>query len=468
MGNVRQYIAWCERRIERLVVSEGLHCGLLGVTQGPLIITFRVRLLQPSPAALRKLLGLGPALSQILQVSSVRITEQPGHIAIEFPSPVKRTPRAEELARFTRGMKIAVGYDANRRPIHVDLEQHGALFWIGPSRRGKTQSMKSTLYALCRSNGERLRYAILCHERKRKDWQSFEDAVGCMGVVTKPSEQERVLSWAAGELLTLQTPFSFVILCDDLLNLLAQADLAGYLAELASMGAGLGVHLLAGTQEAGSKRGTGGAGVENNATARILYRNSSAAAAARATGQSAEGLQQISGAKGDALLLQDGEPLRIATGLADDRNILQLPQGSDWLRPWLHTTSSQPMATGDNRSQPQQPVATLPHEDTSAASAKRGGAQPVEVVAQQIFPITKRSPTAQECAVITELYSSGKSLNQLCMLVYGHKDGKAFNWVKQSLSMQHVEEKATTAFGLAEHGSNRSARVPAVELNQQQ
>ena len=46
MTTIRQYVAWAEKRIERLVIAEGLHCGLLGVTQGPLTLTFRVRLLK--------------------------------------------------------------------------------------------------------------------------------------------------------------------------------------------------------------------------------------------------------------------------------------------------------------------------------------------------------------------------------------------------------------------------------------
>ena len=233
MATVRQYAAWAEKRIARLAVSEGLHLGLLGVTQGPLTLTYRVRLLSPSPAALRKLLSLGPALQQALQVGGVRVTEQPGHIAIEIPSPQPRTPTASDLAMATRGKRLAIGFDSQRRPVHVDLQSHGALFWIGPSRRGKTQSMKSSLYALARANGARFRFAILCHERKRQDWQSFENAAGCLGIVTEPTEQEQALEWFAGDLLRLNTPYTYAVVCDDLINLLARAELAEPLAELA-------------------------------------------------------------------------------------------------------------------------------------------------------------------------------------------------------------------------------------------
>lgn len=112
--------------------------------------------------------------------------------------------------------------------------------------------MKCALYCLAKQKGSRLKYVILCHERKRNDWQAFVQAIGCMGIVTTPSEHQQVLQWTTMTLLKMHTPFTFVIIVDDLLNLLTEApDMAGYLAQLASLGAGLGM-LLAGTQEAAS------------------------------------------------------------------------------------------------------------------------------------------------------------------------------------------------------------------------
>lgn len=448
MATVKQYAAWCEKRIAATVVGEGLQCGLLGVVQGPLTITYRVRLMQPAPAALKRLLGMGDALAQALQVAAVRLTQAPGAILIEIPLPVEahRTPTASELARHTQRLRVAVGYDAMRRPVHVDLRQHGALFWIGPSRRGKTQSMKSTLYALARANAQMFRYVIL--SQKRADWRAFEPAAGCMGVVSDPAEALDVLQWAAallqGRAETGTGGAAFVIVADDLLNLLsAEPDLAAPLAEIASMGAGLGVHLLAGTQEGGSKRGTGGAGVENNATARILYRSSSAAAGARAAGQGGAGLEALSSAKGDALLLVDGESVRVATGMADDREIALLPASMRVVAPWrgaTTATTAPPAATGDHQWQPAQPATAHPTEQADAGSGEGDAAPPVAVVetaatvAARTFPIARRPASAAEAEVIRQLAASGESLNSLCRIVYGGKDGKALAWVKEALS----------------------------------
>lgn len=64
MTGLVQWLAWIERKMASIVVGEGLRCGLAEVKQGPLVVTFRVRLLDPSPTYLRKILALGPALAR--------------------------------------------------------------------------------------------------------------------------------------------------------------------------------------------------------------------------------------------------------------------------------------------------------------------------------------------------------------------------------------------------------------------
>lgn len=446
MADIRQYMAWVERRIGALVVREGLHCGLVRVVQGPLVLTFTVRLLAPTPAALRRLLALGPALAQALQVESVRVADSAAGVQIEIPSPVKRTPPAAMLARHTRGLCVALGLDCMRQPVRVDLRQHGALLWVGPSRRGKTESMKTTVYALARANKwQALQYVIL--SQKRQDWAAFEPAAGCMGVVSDPAEAGQVLKWAAGEVLQGRAAHggrspALLVVADDLLNLLERApDITGGLAEIASMGAGLGVHLLAGTQEAGSKRGTGGPAVESNVTARVVYKSSSAHAAARATGQGGAGVDLLTSARGDALLIVDGEPVRVATGWADDREILQLGQGCATVAPWRSATTHNRLQPA----QPPQPAPIPPIESAHVGERGQGVSEPVATVAAvaaELFPIEKRAPTNEERSVIRELHSAGESLSALARLVYGHKDGKGFAWIKQAIEHGSAEPES--------------------------
>jgi hypothetical protein len=436
MATVPQYLAWAERRIAKVVTQEGLHLGLMKVVQGPLTLTFCVRLLQPTPATLRRVLGLGPTLAQALQVESVRITDSAAGILLEIPSPVQRTPSAEMLASHTQGLTVAVGLDQFRRPVRVDLRQHGALLWVGPSRRGKTESLKSTVYGLARANPwHRLEYVVL--SQKGADWASFASATGCRGVVTQPSECAQVLEWVAGELLPQRAgaargQTAMLVVVDDLLNLLERVpDAAGPLAEIASMGAGLGVHLLAGTQEAGSRRGTGGPAVESNCTCRIVYRSTSAAAAARATGLKESGVAQLTSARGDALLVMDGESKRIATGWADDRLVLQLAQGRSALVPWRSESRSQNESERGKTGQNGQNGLVLP--SPLIPTPLHEGGRETQNENAPLLP-SDRPPTASERVLLRELYAALGSKEKVYPLAWGFKNGKVYGWLTDALA----------------------------------
>lgn len=426
--NIQQFAAQCERAIGQTIVAEGLCVRLLRVIQGPLTLTMILELVRPATrSALQRLLALGPTLATATNTSSVRVQQVAGAVLVELPLPdaAQRTPSARELAKHSAGLRVCIGLDAMRRPVCVDLHQHGACFWVGPSRRGKTQSIKSVLYALAQTDSK---YVVL--SQKRADWSSFEDLAGCIGVVSDPSESLSALTWLAETLriraaLGCGGPPAHIVVVDDLLNLLSvQPGCAAPLAEIASMGAGLGIHLLAGTQEAGSKRGTGGAGVENNATCRVLYRSSSAAAGARAAGAGGSGLEALSGAKGDALLLLDGHSARVATAWCDDNDVLMLPAGGERKRrPWLRA-APQPV-------QPVQPV-VLCSENASDVS-DMDPVQPVQPV--ETWPLAARRPlTDDEALRVRDLARAGHSVNRLCATVYGVKDGRTFGWIKEALA----------------------------------
>ena len=435
-----RWIAWADKRMAQLVVGEKLHVRLLGVVQGPLTVTFRLRLVRPSAGALRRLLGLGPALAQALQVDGVRVTDTAQGVLVEVPSPLPRTPSAGLLARHTRPWQVAVGLDQWRKPVRVDLRHHPTLLFVGPSRRGKTQAMKSVLYALARSHPPR-RLQFLIVAQKLQDWRAFQRGEHCLGVLSDPEEAAQALAWLAGVKLQERASSgakepALVVVLDDLLNLLKRADVSGPIGELASMGGGVGIYQLIGTQDAGSKRGTGGADVEANITARVVYRAASATTAARAAGAGKLGVEHLSGHKGDALLVLDGVASRIATAQADDRDILQLPRQADNFvvsQPWRGATAHnrlQPPETAHNRLQP---VATTPHEGATGAVARGDGPQPVAQpvgATGPVFPIERRPPTPEEARAIAEMARQGRSLSAICRTVYGSKDGRTFAWVK--------------------------------------
>jgi hypothetical protein len=49
------------------------------------------------------------------------------------------------------------------------------------------------------------------------------------------------------------------------------------------------------------------------------------------------------------------------------------------------------------------------------------------------YPLPKRPLTEAEAAEVWRLHQHGYSLNRLTVLVYGHKDGKGFGWIKQAV-----------------------------------
>ena len=80
-------------------------------------------------------------------------------------------------------------------------------------------------------------------------------------------------------------------------------------------GRALQLFLLIGTHAAGNKRGTGQGLMDDNAAARIVYKPTSSAAGSRAGGLKADdsGVNKLTANVGDAILIVNGEPKRIAT-----------------------------------------------------------------------------------------------------------------------------------------------------------
>jgi hypothetical protein len=460
MGNLRQWVAWVERKIAGVVVGEGLDVALAEVVEGPQVVTFRLRLLRPSPAALRKLQSLGPAVAQAAQVEGVRITDTARGVLVELPSPSPKTPPAALLAKATEGLRVAVGLDQWRKPVVADLDVFPNLAFIGPPGRGKTQAMKSTLFALASRNHARdLCYVIA--SQKRSDWQVFEPAAGCIAVIGDPAEVEDALAWAAGDLLQgrattgVRSP-AVVFVLDDLVALLQRAPgIAGPLSELATLGRSSRLFLMIGTHQAGSRSGMASTLVDDNVACRVVYKASTSTAGARAAGVGGLGLDQLSGRRGDALFVAD-QVARIATGFADDRLIAQL-RAADWgSKPWASraagrsaTRSGDPSTRSIERprtGQNDQNGAVLPLVDPAlaldAGNVEGGALERVETeratLADRLLAGDKlpgnRPPTAEEAAALRDLFARLGSREKVYRAAWGFKNGTVAGFLADALA----------------------------------
>ncbi|MCO6450402.1 MAG: hypothetical protein J5I90_06395 [Caldilineales bacterium] len=432
MTSLTQYCAWAERQIAAVVVSEGLHCGLAQVVQGPMTLTFRLRLLRPNRAELARLLGLGPTLAQALQSPRVRVADTAQGVLVEVPSPAPRTPSAEDLATATRGpAAVAVGVDSFRRPVYLDFDRNAHLLAVGPTRRGKTEAVKSLLYALAMRSGSRnLAYLILA--KKASDWQSFAAASGCYGVLAQDGEIEGALSWLAGDVLQNRTrngqrdPALFLV-ADDLANIAARANIAGLIGEIASMGGGVGMHLIISTQSTGRAGGLS-QDLEANLTARLVFGATDAAAAARYAGSGGTGADLVGTSPGDALLIVDGLSQRVATARADDRLIALLPAGKT-PQPWRNRRNQENQAADH-------PAGAATRGGDGAGAGGEPGAKPV-----RLFDLSQ-PVTPAERDQVRGLYAQLGSMNKACRAAYGSKNGKT--WPRlQSILADESEEKPT-------------------------
>lgn len=441
-----RWIGWAERSLASLCISEGLHVGMAQAIQGPMTITFRLRLLQPSRTELAKLLALGPAIQQALQVFSVRVSGTDRGILIEVPSPLPKTPRAELLARHSRGLQIALGLNSQREPVLLDFGRWAHLLAVGPSGRGKSQAMRSLLLSLASRNPPG-RALFLIMAKKAEDWRAFQPSANCLALLTHPKDQELALAWLAGDILQRRAeqghkqPHIFLI-ADDLINLQARADLTGGLEELASMGRAAGIHLLISTQTTGKKGGLSQA-IEQNLTARLIFGAGDAAAGARYAGQGGLQIEEIGIAPGDALLLLDGQAQRLATGLCSDSLIALLPPG-DIPKPWeFQNSPEQPRTAGTAQNSQNRggilPLLPAPAEDRGGEGPEQ---EPEQASQNRPYLDPSRPPTAEEAAWIRELYLETGSKKQAILQAYGHYNGKVFAYVTEALEESHEEEPA--------------------------
>ena len=314
---------WVEGRLASVAVNEKLHLRVTEVTRGPMTVTFTVRLLQPSPAALRRLETMGPAFAQALQVETVRISATAAGVEIEVPSPAPKTPSASWLMDYTNGTRVALGMDSRRRPVTVELEDYPSLLFVGPPRRGKTEAMKSAVYAMLEDwPVDDLRVVIVGRVR---DWNGFQDYPNVVDIIGDHAIALQAVEWLRLELERRNTQAqidgpSWLLVVDDLPFVLKSVpDIAGPMGSIASAGGAVSIYQFAATHYAGSKSGTGGGAFEETVVARVIYRMSSNASAARSAGAGGTGIEQLSTNKGDALLVLGQETKRLATAYMPEK-----------------------------------------------------------------------------------------------------------------------------------------------------
>ena len=302
---------------------------------GPQLDSFVVSLgLGESPERVEALAG---ALALAAGAESCRVARDGGRLLLELPKPeaqrkALRAGRLEALSPATN-TAVCVGIATGGRPVWCDLadERNAHIVIGGTTGSGKSVLLKWILFRLAVQNeADALRMLLI--DPKQFELTDFAHLPHLLHpIVSRSLEVSRVLSWVGTELERRAQAGRgrmgprLVIVVEEVADLLASnRDVGPLLARIAQIGRALDVHLLATTQQPGSR--SLGLALPNVPT-RILGRVASATLTFGAAGRARSGADCLLG-RGDFLLLAAGESTRFQAPLLDGRELGKLPRAA--------------------------------------------------------------------------------------------------------------------------------------------
>lgn len=302
---------------------------------GPQLDAYTVSLgLGEQPEGVERLAG---ALALAAGAESCRVARDGGRLLLELPKPeAQRKPlragRLEAIQPAT-ATAVCVGIATGGKPIWLDLadERNAHVVIGGTTGSGKSVLLRWLLYRLAVQNDPaHLRMLLL--DPKTFELTDFARLPHLLHpVVSRPLEVSRVLSWVGSELERRAQAGRgrmgprLLVVVEEVAELLAlNRDVGPLLARIAQIGRALDVHLLATTQQPGSR--SLGLALPNVPT-RILGRVASATLTFGAAGRRQTGADCLLG-RGDFLLLTAGETTRFQAPLLDGRQLATLPRAA--------------------------------------------------------------------------------------------------------------------------------------------
>lgn len=411
--------------LEKAFLREKLSGSVIGVVQGGLTVTITVFCADATISDLGRILKLGAVLAHESGVEAVRVYRNEYGLCFEFPSPSPFNPHAANLAPYMQPTELCIGFDGQRAPIIINMRRNPNIIFIGAPRVGKTSAVRSIVYSTLKQlNADQTQVTFLILAEKLHYWRAFIGRRGVVGVhsaVDEISLNLHQLSHAVGVKAKVGEIFDppVYLVLDDLLRLISQdKSIISALSEILSTGASVGVFVLFITQSGGTVLGTGGAVIEDTVACRVIYKQTSNAAAARATGADATGLADLTSFRGDCVVILNATPVRAVTAFVEDSEIMQLPSAPT--SPLFDTQKrGERLEVGGGTNSPLGSIyAATPHPS------------PLDLALPKINPA--RALTKNEVTRIQEILqffvNSNKPLSRTFVVqeVFGHKNST--NW----------------------------------------
>lgn len=425
--------------------------GTVQERRGPFTMTCRVMLSNPMDS--KKLLGMSTELGQHMNAPTRIYAGRAGLIAeIELPKGSRITPPAIKLGEYCRGSSIAVGLSNQFGIKSTVLEEHGSFYWIGSPGSGKSQAMMSFLYCVLRSIPSAHFLVCASFAKIQKDWQVFGQARGCLGLVSDCGEMETAIQWSVDQ-MHAGLHQKLIVVIDDLTALTERIDVQSELDQIALEGRDINCHLMVGTHDAGSKSTAGVKKGRSGMTFKVMYGTGDHQSDARSAGRGAKdiGLTHLSGAPGDAILVERSKTMRLATPWLNSQDALALPQQhGEPPRPWVrtadrsagrsavdpHPSAAVPQQNGQIRRDFRRSVGDRECVDVRSAPATSAEThtqtytadhtadwevQRMEIIRRlpDAFPIRPARPLQEdEAELVLFLEEEGFSQNELCWSVF--------------------------------------------------
>ncbi len=298
---------------------------------GPQTWSYTVSLgLGEDPEKVERLAG---ALALAAGSDHCRVARDAGRLLLEVAKPAaeRQTLRADRLdvLKPPTGYAVPVGVGTGGRVVWLDLgdERNAHVLIGGTTGSGKTELLRWLLYRLARQNPpERLRLLLL--DPKRRELQPFANLPHLLNpTVSNPLDCARVLAWAVAELdrraESGRTRPRVVIVVEEVADLATTAGILPALSRIAQVGRGLGMNLIATTQQPGA-RSLGDSLA--NYPCRLLGRVASSTLTFGAAGRARTGADGLLG-RGDFIMLSAGEAVRFQAPLMSGELWAKLPTG---------------------------------------------------------------------------------------------------------------------------------------------